>query len=144
MTTPPPSPLARTLGYAGLIPFVSAAAASRLAEPVSSMALAALVAYAATIVSFLGGIHWGFAFMQHTDQRARFAWGVIPSLLAWVAILLPIAAGLVLLASTLLLAWAVDVRVYPRMGLEAWLPMRLHLTAAAALSCGVGAWSAWH
>lgn len=126
-----------------MIPFVGAAAASHAPEPIASLALAALLAYGATIVSFLGGIHWGLAFMKDTDRDARFLWGVVPSLLAWVAMLLPSSAGLVLLACTLVLAWVVDRRTYPAFGLEAWLPMRLHLSAAATLSCLVGAWSSW-
>jgi hypothetical protein len=103
----------------------------------------ALVAYGATIVSFLGGIHWGLAFMNDADRGARFTWGVIPSLLAWVAIVLPASAGLLLVAGTLLMALSVDRRVYPTLGLQAWLPMRLHLTAVAALSCLAGAALAW-
>lgn len=139
----PPSPWARALGYAGLIPFVGAAALGHASASFAPLALAALVAYGATIVSFLGGIHWGLAFMNDADRGARFTWGVIPSLLAWVAIVLPASAGLLLLAGTLLMALAVDRRVYPTLGLQAWLPMRLHLTAVAALSCLAGAALAW-
>lgn len=135
----PPSSLARVLGYAGLVPFVTAAVVSHAALPVSSLALAALVGYAVAIVSFLGGIHWGLAFMADADRDARFAWGVLPSLLAWTATLLPASAGLVLLAATLVLALMVDRRVYPKRGLQAWLPMRLHLTVVAAMSCVAGA-----
>lgn len=137
-----PSPLARALGYAGLLPFVGAAALSHLGDGVAAVALQALVAYAATIAAFLGGIHWGFAFMQDSARPARFLWGVTPSLLAWVAVLVPASAGLVLLAATLVMALAVDRRVYPALGLQAWLPMRLHLTAVATLSCLAGAWAA--
>lgn len=140
---PPPSPWARLLGYAGLIPFVGAAALSQASGSFAPVALAALVGYGATIVSFLGGIHWGLAFMKDADRGARFTWGVIPSLLAWVATLLPASAGLALLAGTLLLAWAVDRRVYPTLGLQAWLPMRLHLTAVAATACLAAAALTW-
>jgi hypothetical protein len=102
----------------------------------------ALMGYAATIVSFLGGIHWGFAFLQDSGRPAHFIWGVIPSLLAWLAVMLTPPAGLVLLACTLALALLVDWRVYPALGLAAWLPMRLHLTAVAALACVAGAFQA--
>ena len=135
----PPSSIARALGYAGLIPFVTAAVISHAALPASSLALAALVGYAVAIVSFLGGIHWGLAFLSEADRPARFTWGVVPSLLASGSALLPASAGLVLLAATLMLALVVDRRVYPKLGLQAWLPMRLHLTAVAALSCLAGA-----
>jgi hypothetical protein len=142
--TPPPSSLARGLGYAGLIPFVGAAVLCHLGgalAPFAPLALKALLAYAATIVSFLGGIHWGLAFLQDADRPARFLWGVTPSLLAWLAGLVPASAGLLLLSATLVVALAVDWRVYPRLGLQAWLPMRLHLTSVAVLSCLAGAWA---
>ena len=42
-------------------------------------------AYAALIVSFLGGIHWGLAFRHTEPPLALLAWGVVPSLVAWVA-----------------------------------------------------------
>jgi hypothetical protein len=130
------------LGYAGLLPFVATAVCSHLGDPLAAVALQALVAYAATIVSFLGGIHWGLAFLQEAGRTARFLWGVTPSLLAWLACLMPASAGLLLLAAALVAALVVDRRVYPALGLQAWLPMRLHLTAVAVLSCLAGAWAA--
>ncbi len=136
--TNPPRTAARALGYAGLIPFAVAAAASHGPAPMAPLALTALAAYAATIVAFLGGIHWGLAFMDRTPRPGLLAWGVVPSLLAWVALLLPRGPGLSLLAATLVLALLVDRRLYPRLGLQAWLPMRLHLSVGAALSCLAG------
>lgn len=135
-----PSRAALALGYAGLLPFLGCAV-WLAAGPAAGQALAAqvLAAYAATIVSFLGGIHWGLAFAAPGGpSTARLAWGVVPSLLAWPALLLPPAPGLALLAGTLLLCYAVDRRAYPRLGLAAWLPMRRVLSTVAALSCAVG------
>lgn len=135
-----PSRAARALGYAGLLPFVGGAV-WLAAGPAGQQALAAqaLAAYAATIVSFLGGIHWGLAFAASGGpSTARLAWGVVPSLLAWPALLLPASAGLALLAATLVLCYAVDHRAYPRHGLGAWLPMRRALSTVATLSCAVG------
>jgi hypothetical protein len=132
-----PSSAARGLGYAGLLPFVGGAL-WLLAGPAEHQALAAraLAAYAATIVSFLGGIHWGLAFAApEGPSSGRLLWGVVPSLLAWPALLLPAAGGLALLAGTLVLCYAVDHRAYPRLGLAAWLPMRRTLSAVATLSC---------
>ena len=58
--TPPLSDTARLLGHLGLLPFVGGAAlvwvVNAEAQPYATLALAA---YAAVIVSFLGGIHWG-------------------------------------------------------------------------------------
>jgi len=131
---------ARALGYAGLIPFVGGAAALGLAGPAwQAQAGFALAAYAALIASFLGGIHWGLGFAAARPAPTLFAWGVLPSLGGWAALLLPRPAGLACLAALLLACYVVDRRVYPRLGLARWLPLRLQLSAVAALSCAAGA-----
>jgi hypothetical protein len=135
-----PSRAALVLGHAGLLPFVGAALWAAVG-PAEQQALAArvLLAYAATIVSFLGGIHWGLAFAAPDGPAtARLAWGVVPALIAWPALLLPAPAGLALLAGLLVLCYAVDRRAYPPLGLAAWLPLRRTLSAVAALSCALG------
>ena len=74
-------PIALWLGYAGLIPFVAGAALAWLIQPEwRPFTAAALSAYAAVIVSFLGGIHWGIGFRDGTPRL--FLWGVVPSLVA--------------------------------------------------------------
>ncbi|MFM2253374.1 MAG: hypothetical protein RJB68_1711 [Pseudomonadota bacterium] len=138
-----PLPLPRwaaRLGYAGALPFVALAAATWLAPTAyHGQAASALLAYGATIASFMGAIHWGLAMRGAlTPQPGPFVWGVFPSLVAWVALLLPEAQGLVTLALLLGMCLAVDRRSYPAYGLSPWLPMRLHLTLAAALSLLAG------
>jgi hypothetical protein len=135
----PVDPKAKWLGYAGLLPFL-AGAAGVWWLPVGSnaMAGAGLAAYAAVIVSFLGGIHWGLGFRDRTSLS--FVWSVVPSLLAWGALLLPqLSWSLGASALSLLLCWAVDRQRYASCGLAAWLPMRHTLTAVAVLCCFVGA-----
>jgi hypothetical protein len=136
-----PSPVAQGLGYGGLLPFLGLALASYLAAPeYQAVLLSALRGYGATILSFLGAIHWGLTMRATTTPSPRMlAWGVLPSLVAWVALLLPAASGLLLLAASLWACLAVDSRVYPRLGLNGWLPMRVVLTALASLCCVVGA-----
>ncbi len=145
-----PSPAAWVLGVAGLMPFVAGAAA--LVWPAAWPwppgagqgagqvgAALALAAYAAVIVSFLGGIHWGLAFQDPAGPRAaQLGWGVVPSLIAWPALLLPAAWSLAVLAAALVLCFMVDRRSYPPRGLAAWLPLRALLTAVAALACITG------
>lgn len=141
--TPLPRWAAR-LGYAGLIPFVALAAAAWLA-PVAHRAQVAfaLLAYGATIASFLGAIHWGLAMRGPlTPQPGPFVWGVFPSLVAWVALLLPLSQGLVTMALLLGICLAVDRRSYPAYGLGDWLGMRLHLTVVAALCMLAGSMAA--
>ncbi len=136
----PPPRLALQLGYAGLLPFVLGAALVWLvwpeAHPYTTLALSA---YAAVIVSFLGGIHWGIAFREAQPEPSLFLWGVLPSLAAWVAVMMPASAGLVIHGLALVACYVVDRRVYPRHGLAAWLTLRFRLSTVAALSCFLGA-----
>lgn len=137
-TTPPPSAL--RLGYAGLLPFAFGAALVWFVRPdARGHVLDALAAYAALIASFLGGIHWGLGCRSMPPEGARFAWAIVPSLLAWVAVLMPSDAGLVVLGVLLVLCYLVDRKVYPAHGLSAWLTLRFRLTVVAALSCFLGA-----
>jgi hypothetical protein len=91
-----PAPAA-LLGPAGLIPFAGLAIAALAGWP---PAAPALLAYGATILAFLGAVHWGLALASEEARAdwARLGLGVVPALIAWVALLLPPAAGLWLLA----------------------------------------------
>ena len=86
--------IAMLLGIAGLIPFaVCSLGALTNLPPNSERSLLALIAYGAVILSFLGGVHWGFGLDDPGSapsdvQRARFGLGVLPALLGWVALLL--------------------------------------------------------
>ena len=141
LDTTSPSVLARVLGYAGLIPFVALSLASWLVPGSYHVdILRCLVAYGAAIVSFIGALHWG-AEMGHARQsEGRLIWGVLPSLVAWVSVLVSQSLGLAILVVLLIVCFFVDRLNYPRMGLAAWLPMRRHLTVIAALSCSL-AWA---
>ena len=135
-----PDPTALRLGYAGLLPFILGAALVWFVRPdARGHVLAALAAYGAVIVSFLGGIHWGLGFRSARPEPARFIWGIVPSLLAWLAVLMPADAGLVVLGVVLVVCYLVDRRVYPLHGLSAWLTLRFRLTVVAAFSCFIGA-----
>lgn len=134
----PTVPIALWLGYGGLIPFAALAALAWLLEPEwRPFTTAALSAYAAVIVSFLGGIHWGIGFRDGTPRL--FLWGVLPSLVAAAALLLPPRHGLLMHGVMLLLCYAVDRSVYPAHGLQAWLGLRWRLSLVAATSCFVAA-----
>ena len=137
-----PSPAARVLGLAGLLPFVAGAVALVVldAPGLRGWAGMALAAYGALIATFLGGIHWGLAMLGTQPIKLRLGWGVAPSLLAWVALLLPASPGLLLLAALLATCYAVDRALYASAGLWGWLGLRLQLSSVAVLSCLVGAW----
>jgi hypothetical protein len=135
----PPS-WAHRLGYAGLIPFVAGVVLVWLVHPEAHpYAVLALATYASVILSFLGGIHWGVAFRQEQPDPLLFAWGVVPSLVAWVAVVMPPEAGLVVSGVMLVVCYAVDRRLYPLHGLARWLTLRFRLSAVAAVSCFLGA-----
>lgn len=137
-----PSP-ARILGPAGLIPFAGLALAALLLPEWRSLALIALLAYGATIASFLGAVHWGLALHPAPGEEeaawGRMGLGVVPSLLAWVALLLPLGPGLLSLAA-ILLATAMAETLAARRGLvpAPYLRLRwgLSLGAAACLLLG--------
>ena len=135
----PASPVTRWLGWAGVLPFVAGAVLCWLLDDAHrTFAGQALVAYAAVIASFLGGVHWGRPPQAATDG-AR-AWGVMPSLLAWPLTLLPsLGVALLCSAAVLALCWAVDRVRYPALGLSALLPLRNGLSGCAVASCATGA-----
>ena len=132
-----PPAWAKNLGYAGLIPFLSLAAITLLLPQHKSQAQTVVAAYGAVIVSFLGAIHWGWGMRDASKPGATisFIWGVVPSLLGWVALLLPDPLGLFSLVATLWLCYMVDRKTYRQRQLAAWLPMRLGLTTIASLCC---------
>jgi hypothetical protein len=134
------TPAALRLGYAGLLPFVAGALLVWLVrEEAHPYVALALSAYGAVIVSFLGGIHWGLAF-RHTEPPLRLlVWGVLPALVAWLAVIMPPSAGLVILGAMLVACYAVDRRLYAEEGVAHWLMLRFRLSAVASLSCFIGA-----
>jgi hypothetical protein len=137
-----PPALARQLGYAGLIPFVLGAGLVWFvradAHPYVTQGLAS---YAAVIVSFLGGVHWGLAMPMQAPAGAprSFRWAMVPPLVSWLAVLMPPAAGLVVLGAMLVATYLVDRRVYAAAGQAHWLTLRFRLSMVAALSCFLGA-----
>lgn len=145
MAVPHPAPVAVRLGYVALVPFVVGAAAVLVARGAAQdHAAVSLSAYAATVISFLGGIHWGIGFRTSQPPASLFLWGVVPSLAAWAALLLPVAAALALHAAVLSACFFVDRAVYSRQDAGAWLPLRSRLTVIAVLGCLLGAGGVLH
>jgi hypothetical protein len=141
--TPQTTPLmAKVLGYAGLIPFVGLTALLQIVDVVHQPSVVfALQAYGATILSFLGALHWGLTMGDEQPSQGMLLWGVAPSLLAWASLLVPPHLGLWSMAAALWACYAVDFKTYVRLGLTHWLPMRLILTAVASMCCAwAGFW----
>lgn len=130
---------ARGLGFLGLLPFAGAVIGGLLpGAPLPGLALTALLAYGASILSFLGGVRWGLA-IAAPDPRGLFApllVSVLPSLAGWLALLLPPPAGLLLLAAAFVALLVADLRLA---GAPPWYAaLRLPLTAGAVSALLLG------
>ncbi len=143
-----PSELARKLGYAGLIPFVGGTLfvwllAGRLEPQPFAFLVNGITAYAALIVSFLGGLPWGLVMRdadEHKDTVRKALWiGISYALMAWVAVSMPPHAGLVVLGALLIGCYVNDRKLYPVLGVAGWLQLRFRLTVVASLSCFLSA-----
>ncbi len=146
-----PDELARKLGYAGLAPFVAGAVfiwllVGRIDDEPFMFVVRALTSYAALVVSFLGGIPWGLIMwrsasgMPMPDHHKRALWtGVIYTLAAWMALLMPPHAGLVIMGVLLVACYLSDRKRYPELGVAGWLTLRFRLTCVASLSCFLAA-----
>jgi hypothetical protein len=133
--------LIERLGFAGAIPFVVLSILLWLIdEDLHPFVSIALAAYGAVIVSFLGGIHWGVAFLKKSEhQRFHLIWGVTLSLLAWLAVLMPAFSGLPFLGFLLITAYLVDRKSYHQAGIKAYLTLRFRLTIVASICCFIAA-----
>lgn len=123
------------LGAAGLIPFV-ASAAGVYASPIhAALFIKGLLFYGATILAFLGGVHWGVAVTDDKAPAHLYVSGVLPQLLGFGALLAPPLAGLSLLAAGLMAMLVTDLFYMRAKRLPRWfLKLRLVLTFGAAAS----------
>ncbi len=117
----PIPPLVRKLAYAGLIPFVGLALMVQLAPtPVNYLSAESLAGYGAIITSFMGALHWGASLHTLSKpltgdrwvDRNAWIWGVIPALVAWVALHIYIPVGLLILAAMLIIQRSIDQNTY--------------------------------
>ena len=147
--------IAILLGVAGLIPFLACAyAATAWTGVPASNALLALLAYGAVTLSFLGGVHWGFALGEPSTllpppaasglriDQMRLLLGVVPSLVGWVALLVQIVfasaeSGLAVLIAGFVGAVAVEAQARQRALVPArymWLRWLLSIIVVAVLT----------
>ena len=137
--------IAIILGALGLIPFILGTFFEFAGGP--GWGSPALRYYAATILAFMGGIHWGLAIGASEDQRdedrlrLQLIASVIPSLIAWLALLMPVTQGLTVMALAFLLLFAGDLMAVKRGWAPAWYPrLRMPLTAVVTLCLLAAAW----
>ncbi|MDX7950177.1 DUF3429 domain-containing protein [Lichenihabitans sp. Uapishka_5] len=130
-----------SLGFAGLIPFWGLALAHGAGVPLGASTaapLTALATYAATVLSFLGGIRWGLAIRTDNQSLAArdYAASVIPQILGWAALALADPWRLVTLAGLLVVLGLLDHDLVTRGMAPAWfgrLRFVLSVGAGAAL-----------
>jgi heme/copper-type cytochrome/quinol oxidase subunit 2 len=137
MQNHPHEKLITQLGYLGLIPFIALALLMWLVdEDLHPFISIALSSYAATVASFLAGVHWAVGFLSQQDSaRHHIWWSIALSLLAWFGVVLPAYAGLPFLAMLLMVAYLVDRKTYPDAGLKHWLTLRFRLTVISCIAC---------
>jgi hypothetical protein len=101
------------LGSAGALPFVAAFVTTLLlGEAVHEIAGTVLLAYAALILSFLGGIQWGLTMAEYGgegERTDRYALSVLPVLISWSALFAPLSLGYWILAAGFLWALVMDI-----------------------------------
>ena len=137
---------AMILGYAGLLPQVSAAATCAFDQTTQTGGMFAF-GYAALILSFLGGIWWGFAMCAGVRQGEIACLAVAPSIVAACLILLSVGGvislslALVLLGVAVLLTLLVDRRLTEQ-GItpSGWMALRVPLSLGlGSLTIAIGA-----
>jgi len=127
------------LGLAGLLPFwfPLLSMAGVIDWLSADRALLLQLGYAAIILSFLGGVRWGAALKLPRGplQSTLFVLSVLPSLAAFVALILPARVGLIVLIVCFLLQGVWDVQSSQRKELPGWFAaLRTILTAGAVLA----------
>lgn len=97
------------------------------------------VGYGATILSFLGGVHWGLAMTNVGGALGtrmagqRYVWSVLPCLMAWPTVAMPIQQAAATQAALLGVVYLVDKGWAKKGLLPGWyMNMRLPLTVLAA------------
>ena len=129
------------LGYAGLLPFIALALATSIDFSLPLKPHYLLITYGAVILSFMGAIHWGVAISSKSELgQLQLGLSVLPALLAWAALMLPLVYGYSLLILSFISLCIFDKYVNKHDMLPSWyLPMRIILTTGVVLCLIVAA-----
>eukprot|EP01026_Neomeris_dumetosa_P013054 TRINITY_DN1453_c0_g1_i1.p1 TRINITY_DN1453_c0_g1~~TRINITY_DN1453_c0_g1_i1.p1 ORF type:complete len:332 (-),score=49.94 TRINITY_DN1453_c0_g1_i1:259-1254(-) len=137
--------LPRRLTYAGVIPLVVLCPpiVRNCIDPFIQLSFLQYAGelqmiYAAGVLSFLGAVHWGVAFVDGKDfatasnvqNTTRYLWGVVPMLLSWpVATLLQPGNAGIIMAALFMLVFDIDVRMTQKSMLPPWY-LKIRSTAS--------------
>ena len=143
-------PTAVLLGLLGLLPFLGCAGGAMFLQgDKAATYLAALIAYGAVVLAFLGAVHWGFALLlnpagagQKRLAAKRLVCGVIPALVGWLALLLHAAMGPTTALLVLIAGFTATLYVEHGMARTGFLPrgymiLRWGLTAVVLVTLGL-------
>lgn len=133
------------LGYAGTIPFLGSALVAAFAGHPEDAATVTQI-YGGSILSFLGGTHWGLALTQASVVKTvglivspgrDFVISVVPSLVGFGSMMVPPIAGLPVLATSFASMWLYDRLRLPLLtSVPSWyVALRTPLSIAATGAC---------
>lgn len=115
---------AKWLGYLGVIPFMSVGLLTTDINIPDQQILFAIQAYAAIILTFVGAVHWGRAL--ESNNSGLLLYSVLPSLFAWLSLLIPAFYGLPLLVTCFLIVTIFDFQQYKK---QVWFQLlRINLS----------------
>ena len=134
--------LIKALGFGGIIPFWAFSSPiaphlplDLLGDAVHQNAGTLQIGYGATIISFLGGVHWGLAMTSLTPLKLtgqRYVWSVLPCLTAWPTLAMPVEHAAAMQSVLLGFVYLVDRGWFNKGGFPPWyMAMRLPLTIGA-------------
>jgi hypothetical protein len=128
------------LGLAGLLPFIATALGAWWAPGAWSVyAIQAFVYYSAVILSFLGGIHWGLAMGRDAPKsptfRGRVMLSMVPSLMAWPALLWGGAPGTALLMFGYIAVRGYEASATGSVGLPEWYRGLRNVLTIVVVAC---------
>jgi Protein of unknown function (DUF3429) len=134
-------PAAVVLGGAGLLPLIAGVLLAFAAPDMLGVRVVRVAeVYAALLLSFLGGMHWGLASAALARDPVKLeaprilGLSVLPSLVGWIALFLPGQYGLLMLAFAFLAVLFLD-RATEHLGYAPawWMLLRIRLTAGVVL-----------
>lgn len=128
-----PNRMPKLLGYLGLLPFIIPTVFLFCDYHHFMVWRNVLISYAAVILSFLGAVYWGVAMivkeMSIKKRNVMLAWSVIPSIVAWICLLIPQVYGLILLSVFFVISFFMDMQLTKSEAKPAWyIPLRFQLT----------------
>lgn len=125
------APAARWAGYMGVLPFVFALGLTVLgdSQDLASLGLQIAIAWGASILSFIGAVHFGLALAGRLSWSVTTVIGsVLPSVVGAVAVLIAGERGMAILVVGFSLFWLFEHRVYCDVLPPEYLDLRRVLT----------------